>query len=101
MMARNTEKTYTQTTILLDGGEFEKCVFDRCVLEYGGTAPVYLNGCSFKEIEWRMVGAASNTIQFLEGLYHGLGPGGRSVVESTFANIRKQKTPGLHRAPSA
>ena len=40
-------------------------------------------------------GAARNTIQFLEGLYHGLGPGGRSVVEATFDNIRKQKTPGL------
>jgi hypothetical protein len=88
-MIKNIENTYTNTRVRLDNNEFIKCAFISCVLEYSGTGPVSLVECTFSNVNWVFSGAAQNTLQFLKGVYHGMGDGGRELVENTFASIRK------------
>jgi hypothetical protein len=88
-MIKNINNTYVQTQVRLDSNEFIDCSFDRCTLEFSGTGPVSLLGCNFNEVNWVFSGPAQNTLAFLYGVYHGMGEGGRALVEATFENIRK------------
>lgn len=75
-------------TVRVDGNSFERCIFRNCVLEFGGTGEVRLVECEFYDSRWSFVGPAATTIQFMTGLYHGLGPEGQRLIEQTFAEIR-------------
>jgi hypothetical protein len=88
-MIKNFQNVYVQAQIRIDGNEFNECKFDRCTLEFSGTGPVSFVGCTFNGVNWVFSGPAQNTLAFLHGLYHGMGPGGRELVEATFENIRK------------
>ena len=59
-------------------------------MEFGGTGPVELNECGFNNVQWVFTGAAQNTLNFLHGIYSGMGEGGIQLVEATFDNIRGQ-----------
>jgi hypothetical protein len=75
--------------VRLDGNAFVGCSFNNCVLVYGGgPLPVMINN-SLKDVRWDFREAASNTIQFMTAIYHGMGEGGRQLVEQTIENIRK------------
>lgn len=87
-MIKNVKNKYKNTRVHLDNNEFIECHFDQCTLEYSGTAPVSLVSCTFNNVGWVFNGAAQLTLDFLRGLYHGMGEGGRLLVESTFDNIR-------------
>lgn len=87
-MIKNISNTYRGGKVQLDNNSFTACTFDSCVLEFGGTGPVELNDCSFNNVQWVFTGAAQNTLNFLHGMYHGMGEGGRQIVETTFDNIR-------------
>ena len=89
-MNKETNNTYTNTKVLLDGKIFENCTFKDCTLEYSGTGTVELTGCNFENSKWVFTGAAGNTLNFLHGLYHGMGEGGKKLVEDTFNNIKKK-----------
>jgi hypothetical protein len=84
---------FSNQEIVLDGREFRLCHFDNCMMKYGATRPVTLDGCSFNNVRWEFVGAASDTVQFMSALYHGAGEGGIKLIEQTFENIKR----GVHR----
>ncbi len=88
-MIRNIANTYENMRVQLDGNYFEKCVFQRCILEFGATDEVGLVECEFYNCSWEFVGPAATTIKFMTGLYKGLGTEGQKLVEQTFDNIRK------------
>jgi hypothetical protein len=87
-MNKNIKNKYRKATIKLDNHEFVECFFEECKLEYAGKGPVSIVDCTFINVQWVFVDAAQETLQFLQGLYHGMGEGGRTLVETTFNNIR-------------
>ena len=88
--------TFKNETIRLDGNEYQGCTFDGCVLEYaGGTLPIMANN-NIGNSRFSFSDAAANTLTFMTGIYHGMGDGGRNVIETTFQNIRDNKPPIHH-----
>jgi len=82
-------KHFKNEEIRLDGNTFIGCSFANCVLVYGGgPLPVMINN-SIKDVQWSFAEAASNTVQFMNAIYHGMGEGGRQLIEQTIDNIRK------------
>ena len=88
-MIINKNNKYTKTKVVLDNNSFEECTFQGCILEFGATGPVGLNKCTFNECQWSFVGNAALTLQFLNGLYSGLGDSGSNLVEKLFDDIRQ------------
>jgi len=88
-MATFEDSEYENIEERLDGNRYINCIFKRCLLIYGGMEVVTLEGCEFHKCKWSFVDAAARTINFMAGLYHGAGEGGKDLVEKTFANIRK------------
>jgi hypothetical protein len=74
-------------TISLDGGTFQECEFENCILLYSATLPVILEGSSFKECRWQFVGPAGNTVSFITFLYQ---QGEKDLVEAILENVRKE-----------
>lgn len=91
-MIKNISNIYRCGKVQLDNNSFTKCTFDSCVLEFSGTGPVELNECKFNNVQWVFTGAAQNTLNFLHGMYNGMGEGGRQIVEATFDNVRGKKS---------
>lgn len=89
-MIKNISNTYSGGKVQLDNNSFTKCSFNNCIMEFGGTGAVELNECSFNNVQWVFTGAAQNTLNFLHGMYNGMGEGGKQLVEATFNNIRGQ-----------
>ncbi len=87
------KQTFLEQAVDLDFNLFEDCKFERCKLVYRGFGTVSLAGCSFTEVEWMFTDAAGNTVNFMRGLYHGAGEGGRELIDKTFENIRKGSAP--------
>lgn len=85
-------KRFKNEKIRLDGNTFAQCQFENCVMEYGGGPPPRIVKCTFHGCQWSFTEAASNTVAFLQGVYHGMGDGGRQLVEQTFENIRKHES---------
>jgi hypothetical protein len=86
-MAKNLQKSFKNTTVALDGNEFEKCVFDTCTLEFEGSQPVSLSGSTLHNCNWVFKGPAANAVQFMTALYQS-GAQGAMLVEATFNQIR-------------
>jgi hypothetical protein len=82
------EKEFTGEPIHMDFNEFIRCKFKGCTMIYHGFGPVGMVGCSFGEVKWTFVDAASNTIKFMAGIYAGAGEGGKKLIESAFEEIR-------------
>jgi hypothetical protein len=81
-------ESFESRSIVLDGDEYEDCTFRNCTLIYrGGDLPKLLNN-SLENCSWQFQDAAERSVSFLKGLYHGLGPEGRDLIEATFRNIR-------------
>ncbi|SKA20059.1 hypothetical protein [Pantoea eucalypti] len=88
-MSKSYSSVYEKTTVVLDGHHFEDCTFRECVIIYKGTSGVNLIGCKFYDCQWKLDGAAANTLQFLRTMYQGMGDFGKAMVEETFKNIKK------------
>lgn len=84
MIALN--QTFEDLTITLDGGTFHGCRFVRCRLRFGGVALPELGGNRFDQCEWDFIGAARDTLAFMQVLYHD--QGGVELVEKLFGVIR-------------
>jgi len=82
-------KTFKNETIDIDFNQFSKCQFENCTLVYHGYGVIGMDGCSFNNVNWSFADAAASTLQFMHGLYHGAGEGGKNLIELTFNNIRK------------
>jgi hypothetical protein len=88
-------KTFQGETIRLDNEEYANCTFVDCDLQYGGAGFVGFSNCKFDRCRWSFVDAASNTLRFMASLYHGLGGGGRNLIEDLFRSIRQNPPPGM------
>ena len=84
-----TDKTYRNERVELDGGSFVNCSFEECEMVYSGGPPPRMEGCRISGGSWSFAGAAANTVAFMHGLYHGLGEGGRHLIERAFDDIRR------------
>lgn len=92
---RYEDKTFEGEEIRLDGNEYVNCAFVSCHFHYGGADAVAFSNCRFDQCQWAFVDSASNTLRFMAGLYHGLGQGGRELIEQLFESIRKNPPPGM------
>ena len=81
-------ESYKDKKIDMDFNEFVDCEFTKCELVFHGVGKIGMEGCSFSSVRWTFADAAANTVQFMTALYHGAGPGGKQLIESTFENIR-------------
>jgi hypothetical protein len=92
-MIKNTFNTYSGVRVSLDNQSYEKCVFTNCTIEYAGTGPISLEGCSFNNCQWVFTGHAQNTLNFMKVMYHQMGKFGKSMIEATFENIKQGVEP--------
>ena len=94
-------KTFADTTVRLDGNQFQNCTFRNCTIEFGGIAAgTALENCSFVECQWSFVDAAADTIRFMEHIYANFGPEGKEMIERTFESIRRGAEHGAPPKPS-
>jgi len=92
-MIKNKSNTYSGVRVILDNQSYEKCIFTNCTIEYGGTGPISLEGCSFNSCQWVFTGHAQNTLNFMQVMYHQMGEFGKSMIEATFENIKNGVVP--------
>jgi hypothetical protein len=79
---------FENQTVTLDGGTFHGCTFVRCHIRFNGLMLPELGGNMFQECEWDFAGPASNTLAFLQMLYHD--HGGTDLIERLFARLRER-----------
>ena len=89
------DKNFKDEKIRMDGNSFVQCRFENCVMEYGGGPPPTMVSCNISKCQWSFTDAASNTVTFMSAIYHGMGDGGRELIEQTFENIRRQDPKNL------
>ena len=94
-MIKNISNTYTGVRVSLDNQSYENCIFNNCVIEYGGSGPISLVGCSFNGCQWVFTGAAQNTLNFMQVMYHQFGEFGKNMIEATFENIKQGNMPSV------
>lgn len=82
------DKHFIKDTIDLDGESFFNCTFTDCILRYSGGALPEMQACTFSDSTFELAGAADRTVIFITAMYHGMGEGGKNLVERTFENIR-------------
>lgn len=70
-------------SISVDGNRYRNCVFDACVMIYGGGMPPSFSDCRFRNCRLSFVGAAGNTLMFLKAM-DSPGSGLQRVVRETF-----------------
>ncbi|MDC9727999.1 MAG: hypothetical protein PSN04_01560 [Methyloprofundus sp.] len=92
-MIENISNTYSGVRVSLDNQSYEKCIFTNCTIEYAGTGPISLSGCSFNNCQWLFTGDAQNTLNFMQVMYHQMGGFGKSMIEATFENIKQGVAP--------
>jgi hypothetical protein len=73
----------------VDGNQYIDSTFERCAIRYSGGFPPAFIGCTFNECELMLGGAASNTVNYLQAIYHGFGEWGSQSIEQMFDFIRK------------
>ena len=77
-------QTFTGIRIVMDGGTFVDCVFEKCTLHFSATLPVTMERVRWIDSRWEFGGPAAHTLEFLKSLYVG---GGKEVVEATLNAI--------------
>jgi len=78
-------KKYGKEPLLLDEKVFFDCEFRETILIYtGGDIPSF-EKCLFDSVHFNFQGGASNTLQFIQALYHA---GFKEKIEKTFEAIR-------------
>lgn len=86
---RYVNQTFNDEAIDVDGNQFHRCTFNRCKIIFNGKAGTEFVGCLFNQCDWVFDKGAEETLQYLAGLYSGLGPGGQNIVEAVFDSIRQ------------
>jgi len=84
----HTGDSFADGDVTVDGNRYARCTFARCRLTYrGGEIPAF-DDCDMIGCTWHFADAAERTLQMLHAIYHGLGGGGRPIVEAVFESIR-------------
>lgn len=90
-MSKIFNSTFRSQVVRIDEHEYDGCTFYSCIVEYGGMGPISLVNCTFDQCNWKLVGAAHNTIMFLRTMYSDMGEFGEMMVDSTFNSIKSSK----------
>lgn len=90
-MAIFENSSFQSDRIHIDGHSYKNCKFKGCEIIYSGGDLPSVVGCEFHETKWTMDGAAARTLLMLKSVYHGMGDGGKTLIEDTFNNIRGEK----------
>lgn len=83
------DETFGPGSVQVDDTLFIKCRFTQSKIIFEGTGPVSFDGCTFDRCDWVFDGPAEHALLYLTTLYHGLGDGGRELVEGIFESIRQ------------
>ncbi len=75
------EKSFTDERVLLDGNQFERCVFTRCSLVFNGTKEFSLDSNEFVHSKGVFFEGSASTLRMFHRIYHGQF---RSMVEDVF-----------------
>jgi hypothetical protein len=87
-MADYLGRDFVNATEVLDGNTYTQCTFTDCNIVYrGGEIPI-IAGCRLERCRWIWEESALRTIQFLKGIYSGMGQGGRQIVEDVLKEVR-------------
>jgi hypothetical protein len=87
-MADYLGQEFKSTTLVVDGCSYDQCNFDNCKIVYrGGVIPTF-SRCKLVQCTWIWEDAALRTIGFLRGIYSGMGPNGRQMIEGVLTEIR-------------
>jgi len=82
-------KTFNKEHIIIDNKRFENCTFNECDFVYRGAPTGFFSNCNFNTIKsWEFEGEAKNTLEFIAMTYHGIGEGGKKMMENLFQSIR-------------
>jgi len=76
--------TFTHETLNMDGESYSDCEFRDCRLIFAGGVPPEFNQCRFNNCDWRLEGAAANTLESLKVIW---GVGGKAVVQLLIKEI--------------
>lgn len=87
-MADHVDETFQNEAVELDGNTYTDCTFVGCRLIYRGGEMPTIEGCRLDGCAWEFEDSAGRTLEFMRGIYHGMGPGGRKVIQDTFRQKR-------------
>jgi hypothetical protein len=76
--------SYNHETVPLDGESFSRCEFRACRLVYSGGEPPQFDGCKFEDCEWKLQGAAADTVAHLRAMWSA---GAKPAVQATIKEI--------------
>lgn len=86
-MTLHTMVRFEDSEIHLDGNRFANCTFVRCKLVFSATEMTALENCQLQDTDFALDGAATTTIEFLRGIYHGFGESGPMLARSLWQQI--------------
>ncbi|HBX8267998.1 MULTISPECIES: hypothetical protein [Klebsiella] len=72
-MIKFENKTFANETIFIDAKEFIGCTFTECQIVFYGFRMPIVQGCFFDRCDWRLTGAAQETLIFLKQMNFGEG----------------------------
>lgn len=75
---------YNHETVAMDGQTFSGCEFRDCRLVYGGGEPPRFEACRFEACDWKLEGAAAQTLIHLRGMWNA---GAKSAVQGLIKEI--------------
>ena len=89
------KQQFKNQAVVLDGKEFIDCIFENCVLHYGGSAPYGANRTKWINCGFQFINASAQTLQVMTALY---AQGGefRAIVENVIKEIQGAKPPKPH-----
>jgi len=76
--------SFNHETVLLDGQAFSRCAFQACRLVYSGGEPPTFDDCRFDACEWKLEGAAAQTLTHLRHVWNA---GGKAPVQALIKEI--------------
>lgn len=79
-----TATIFNLETVPLDGEMFADCEFRECRMVYSGGKPPVFDNCRFDACDWRLDGAAANTLAHLKVVW---AAGGKAQVQALIKEI--------------
>ena len=75
---------FNHETITLDDEDFADCEFRDCRLVYSGGRPPSFSSCRFDGCDWKLDGAAANTLALLKVMW---GVGAKALVQEKIKEV--------------
>lgn len=82
-------KTFSNQQVTVDNKSYFNCEFINCEIVYSAEGMFKMRNNQFESCYWQFSGKAAETLSVLQSIYHGMGEGGKEIIETTFENIKK------------